>query len=277
MIIQKGIYPEGKKKCLIFSYDDDMADNAMIIDLFRKYGIRGTFNFNGSGLLEDGAEQKERPQLYKSQLPAIDDEFEVACHGYVHPPYGYMDAAQCADDVIRDRRTLEAILHHPVRGLALPSGVYSKETLQILRACGIAYCRTIECTGGFELPTDFMEWHPTAKHDDFDKLFAAGEAYLKGSWRLNNYLSCMLIYGHSYEMAADARRQKLEEFLQMMAGREDIWYATCMELYSYLSALDQLIMTVDGTCVINPTLTDVWVRANGEAVCIPAGQTKRFD
>lgn len=277
MVINKGIYPEGKKKCLIFSYDDDLADNLEIADLFRKYGMHATFNFNGSALLEDGAPQPDgRPRLYKSQVAALSQEFEVACHGYVHPPYGYMDPAQCTDDLIRDRQTLEEILHRPVRGFALPSGVYSEQTLQALRACGMVYSRTIECTDGFELPQNFLEWHPTTKHDNFDRLFSLGEAYLKGSWRLNTFLSCMLIYGHSYELADPARRQRFEEFLQMMAGREDIWYASCMELYNYIKALGSLIMTVDGSCVINPSLTDVWVTVNGKPQCVEAGETKYF-
>ncbi len=277
MVINKGIYPEGKKKCLIFSYDDDLADNMEVAALLRQYGMRGTINLNGSGLLEDGTPQPEgKAKLYKSQVKELARDFEIACHGFVHPPYGYMDPAQCVDDLIRDRRTLEDILKKPVRGFALPSGVYSKETIDALRVAGIVYSRTIDCTDGFELPQNFLEWHPTTKHDNFDRLFALGEAYLKGSWRLNTFLSCMLIYGHSYELAAPEKRRRFEEFLQMMAGREDIWYTSCMELCNYLKALGSLIMTVDGSCVINPTLTDLWVTVDGKPKCVEAGETKYF-
>ncbi len=277
MTITKGIFPQGKKKSLIFSYDDDYRSNVKLADMFRRYGVKATFNFNGVGIAEDGTQDgAAKPIISKSEVKAISEDFEVACHGYRHPAYGYLNCAQVADDLICDRRALEEIVGKPIRGFALPSGVFSEETKAILKSCGVVYSRTINDSRNFDMPADFLEWNTTIKHDQFDELYALGEAYCKGSWRLNTYLSCFLIYGHSYELDPPEKWEKLEEFVRRMAGHDDIWYTTCIDLYDYMQALNGLIMTVDGTCVINPSLTDVWVQADGKPTLIPAGQTVRL-
>ena len=39
-------FPEGKTKALTFSYDDGEKQDIRLIQLFNKYGLKGTFNLN---------------------------------------------------------------------------------------------------------------------------------------------------------------------------------------------------------------------------------------
>lgn len=42
-------FPGGKFKALTMSYDDGVIDDERLVNIFNKYGIKGTFNIN-SGL-----------------------------------------------------------------------------------------------------------------------------------------------------------------------------------------------------------------------------------
>lgn len=39
-------YPDGKSKAVTFSYDDGVVQDKRLAELFDKYGMKGTFNFN---------------------------------------------------------------------------------------------------------------------------------------------------------------------------------------------------------------------------------------
>ena len=42
-------FPEGKVKALTLSYDDGVEQDVRLIEIMKKYGLKGTFNIN-SGL-----------------------------------------------------------------------------------------------------------------------------------------------------------------------------------------------------------------------------------
>lgn len=39
-------FPQGKSKALTFSYDDGVRSDIRLVEIFDKYGIKGTFNLN---------------------------------------------------------------------------------------------------------------------------------------------------------------------------------------------------------------------------------------
>ena len=39
-------YPNGKSKAVTFSYDDGVPQDKRLAELFNKYNMKGTFNFN---------------------------------------------------------------------------------------------------------------------------------------------------------------------------------------------------------------------------------------
>lgn len=71
-------FPGGKFKALTMSYDDGRIADRRLVEIFNKYGIKGTFNIN-SGLLgtSDRLSMDEIRELYKGH--------EVAIHTLTHP------------------------------------------------------------------------------------------------------------------------------------------------------------------------------------------------
>ena len=43
-------FPEGRLKAVTFSYDDGVRQDERLIEIFDKYGVKGTFNIN-SGIM----------------------------------------------------------------------------------------------------------------------------------------------------------------------------------------------------------------------------------
>jgi len=39
-------YPEGKAKAVTFSYDDGVIEDKKLVEIFDRYGMKATFNFN---------------------------------------------------------------------------------------------------------------------------------------------------------------------------------------------------------------------------------------
>ena len=61
-----------------------------------------------------------------------------------------------------------------------------------------------------------------------------------------------------------------------MADDPDVWYATNVEIYDYMTALRSLEFTVDKSLVYNPTALDVWIEKDEEPIEIPAGKTVKL-
>ena len=59
----------------------------------------------------------------------------------------------------------------------------------------------------------------------------------------------------------------------MVSGRDDIWYATNIEIYDYAMAYQSLQVSVDRNKVYNPSATDVWFRHKKQIYCVKAGET----
>ena len=123
-------YPGGRYKALTMSYDDGQRHDIRLIDIFNRYGIRGTFHLN-SGLM--GSEKKVQPDEVKSLYLG----HEVACHTVTHPTIARCPLPEVVTEVMEDRKALEAMTGYPVRGMSYPNGSVSKDIEAILPLCGI--------------------------------------------------------------------------------------------------------------------------------------------
>jgi hypothetical protein len=80
------------------------------------------------------------------------------------------------------------------------------------------------------------------------------------------------VWGHSFEFDDDDNWNIIEDFAEFIGGRDDIWYATNIEIVDYNEAFANLQFSADNSFVYNPTATDVWLSVNdGPAICVPAG------
>ena len=112
-------FPGGKHKVLTMSYDDGRLEDRRLVELFNRYGIRGTFNLNGGLPRPERIPESEWVELYKGH--------EVACHTYHHPTISRSPLDQTARQVLADRMQLEGVMGYPVRGLAYPNGSWTPE------------------------------------------------------------------------------------------------------------------------------------------------------
>lgn len=127
----------------------------------------------------------------------------------------------------------------------------------------------MESTEKFDLPSNWLRLRPTCHHNN-PHLFELTEAFLGKHNCENAWL--FYLWGHSYEFECDNNWDKLMTFAEQIGGRDDIWYATNIEIYDYIMAFHSLRFTVDGKWVSNPTATDVWFVAENKEVFAPGGQ-----
>ncbi|MBQ5926545.1 MAG: polysaccharide deacetylase family protein, partial [Clostridia bacterium] len=268
-------FPNFKQKAVTLSYDDGVQYDAKLIEIMRKYGLKGTFNIN-SGLFspEDGGRRMSKREAYDLYA---NSGMEVAVHGVKHYSLGEVNSMAVVKEVAEDRENLEEMFSRIVRGMAYANGSTSDEAVLILKACGIAYARTTVSTEKFDIPTDWLRLPATCHHGnprlmELAKEFVEiqeGEGYM---WRWNHFPKLFYLWGHSYEFNDNNNWEIIEEFAKYVGNREDIWYATNGEIYDYVKAYDQLIYSANGKKIYNPTATDIYLNYFGVNVFVPAGK-----
>lgn len=258
-------FPQGRAKALTMSYDDGKIQDERLVRIFNEHGIKGTFNLN-YGLMD---REQTPPRIGKDKIAALYQGHEVATHTMTHPTIARCPLVEVAEEILEDRKGLEKLVGGLVRGHAYPNGSYSEEIKQLFRQLGIAYGRVVEVIPDYELPKDPLEWHPTCHHND-PELMKKAEFFAEFGKR--QYLKLMYVWGHSYEFDNNDNWEVIENFCKYMGGREDIWYATNIEIIDYMEAARRLQFTASGDGVYNPGAISVWLQINdGGCVEITGG------
>ncbi|MDF2923831.1 MAG: polysaccharide deacetylase [Paenibacillaceae bacterium] len=265
MNVKLNLFPGGLAKALTLSYDDGRDHDRRQVEIMNRYGIRGSFHLNS------GFFGRER-YITAEEVATLFRGHEVSAHTSTHPFLEMTPREGVATQLLEDRAKLEALCGYPVRGMSYPFGTYNQEVLAALPALGIEYSRTTRSHGGFHLPENWLEWHPTCHHRDMLK---TGEDFLNLEQRHPRML-LFYLWGHSYEFENNNNWEELEQFCAMMGNRQEIWYATNIEIVDYIRAVKSLRFSVSQTIVYNPTATDVWISVDGAPVKITAGQQIRL-
>ncbi len=255
-----GVYPQGKRMCVTFSYDDGKLNDIRLCELFKKYGMKATFNLNSSNIGRD---------TYISQddvKKMVADGFEVAVHSVFHPLLETMPDQIIVNEILEDKRALEKMTGNIITGMAYPFGTYDKRVTDIAKRCGIKYSRTTKYDG-YSFSTDFIEWNSTCHHRDMAKFLPLPE-----HWWTNLFY----VWGHSYEFNTEELWQEFENNLKQIAFSDKYWYATNGEICEYITAQKSLIFSADCDMVYNPTAIDVCILVDDICVEVKAGQTVSF-
>jgi len=273
-------FPGGKPKAVTFSYDDGSKHDERLLDIIEKYGFKCTFNLVGDSVVNEKGLAKT---FIKERI--IDGGHEVAVHGYYHRAQDTLRPIEGIRDVLDCRLALEKELGVIIRGMAYPDRCPNRfkipDTYARIRAyleiLNIAYARTAgDDNDRFELPEDFLDWFPTAHHDNpkimeyIEKFVLLDVSKLYIAQR-DAKLFCL--WGHSFEFDRNGNWDHLEEICEKLSGHDDIWYATNMEIYEYIKAYRSLIYSADGMTVYNPTLYDVWLDVDSTLYCVKSGAT----
>ena len=269
-------YPGFRKKAFTVSYDDGVVQDITLTGIFRKYGIKGTFNLNGASLSGEKLSFGGRTYLPAKDVQRVYDGFEIACHTYNHPCPSETPAGVFSYEILRDREYLEKLTGKIVRGLAYPQGSrwVHVENVEAARYCGIAYGRTTDSTNSFRIPEDWLRLNPTCRHKS-PRLWELCESFLA---RKPEYGPEMFyLWGHAYEFDDDGNWELAESFAQKMSGQEDIWYASNIEICNYLRAAKGLVASADSSIVWNPSSETIWLDNRGTGVKVAPGSTVKLE
>lgn len=273
-------FPEGKFKAVTLSYDDGVRADLRFAGVINKYGLKGTFNINSGFMGVDG-----RLTAEEIKTAILDAGNEVAVHGENHIAPGIGSPNAAIADILNCRLTLEKQFGQIIRGMAYPdsgirvmhNGNSWAEIRRYIKDLGIVYSRTL---GGdndsFLLPEDFLAWMPTAHHKNpklkeyVQKFLALKEDDFRSASR---FPRLFYLWGHSYEFDRDDNWDVIEDFCAQMSGKDDVWYATNIEICEYVQAYQALITSGDGKTVYNPTLKTIWMDVDGKLFRIGSGET----
>ncbi len=265
-------FPGGRRKALTLSYDDGVEQDRQLLDILDEHGLKCTFNLNTGCFPPEGhvwPEGQIHRRLTKSAALALYGHgHEVAVHTLTHPDLTQLPANEMVREILGDRQNLEAMFGGMVRGAAYPFGTYSDETVAALRACGIVYCRTVNSSHWFGIPGDWLRLQPTCHHDDA-MLDSLCDRFLADTFYANSGL--FYLWGHAYEFEAHDNWQRIRDFAARMGGRDDIWYATNIEVYDYVDAWKRLIVSADGKRAYNPAAVTLFAETGGEVREIAPG------
>ena len=258
------VCPEGKKKILTMSYDDGRAADYRLVEIFDKYGIRGSFHLNsGKFDTNDYVKSADVAELYKNH--------EVSCHTVTHPFLERISPDLVVSEVWEDRRNLEKLCGYPVIGMSYPFGTYNSDVVERISSLGIVYSRTTVSTEKLTIPDNFLLWHPTCHHNN-PRLMEFADQLAASRYPL----ALLYVWGHSYEFNNNNNWELIEEFCRKVSGNPDIWYATNIEIVRYFKAVRSLVFNADMTTVYNPSAEKVWFTCDDQLLCVGAGELLKF-
>ena len=152
-------FPGGKAKALTMSYDDGKLQDKRLIDIFNKYGIKGTFNLNYGQV-------GERPRMTFEEMEGLYDGHEIATHTMTHPTIERCPWWKSQRNCWKTGKVWRNGQDGSSGDMRIPNGSYSEEIKQLYRQLGVAYARVVETVPDFALPKDPLEWHATCHHND---------------------------------------------------------------------------------------------------------------
>lgn len=267
-------FPEGRKKAFTLSYDDGHRCDLKFLDIINKYGLKSTFNLN-MGIVADS---KESSRLMREEYTCYEGH-EVATHGYTHPFFSHLPPEMVTYEIAKDRSECEQFFGKIIRGHAYAYGDYNDKAIEILKNAGVVYARGVNSTHKFDIPKEFLAWQPTCHHKE-TCIFDLIDKFLSENPMAQSWI--FYVWGHTYEFDFGVEYnnwEHCEEFCKRISGHEDtVWYATNIEICDYINAYKQLLFSMDGSIVHNPTCTDLWIGSHrsDECVKVPAGATMKI-
>lgn len=228
----------GKNKALTFSFDDGIAQDKKIIELFDKYGVKATFNVNSGlavgskGTLDRRGAIVDFSRMNLSEVPEVYKGHEVAAHGIMHYHLRQLDDQALIHEVEDDRKVLSELVGYNVQGMAYPFSVSAScddRVKEILKTkTGIKFARTTDSTYNFEFPAELLQLNPTAHVLEWDELFRLAKEFTEYA---GEEKKLFYIWGHGFDLDTHPDNWvKLEDLLKILAQREDTFYGTNSEV-----------------------------------------------
>lgn len=233
------LFPEGKTKALIMSFDDGLQQDKHLIAIMNKYGIKGTFNLN-SGMLDSTAYwlddylETQSSYIGKGEITTVYRNHEIASHTVSHPNLTQTESIKIVKEVNDDIESLEVFSGQKIISFAYPFLSANGEVASLLEnKTQITNARTGPGTGSFSLPDSLMLWPPTCHHSEAHK-------YVNAFKTASDSLQLFYIWGHSWEFDQNIENNNwdyMDKLCQNLSGLKEVWYTTTGEFTRYLQAI----------------------------------------
>lgn len=254
-------YPGGRKKAFNITYDDGVLQDVRFVQLLNRYGLKGTFNLN-SGLMKTGFAWThpggmEVKRLSPAQAQGLYDGHEIASHTLAHPYMDNLPREEILRQMQSDKAALEEMFGTPVRGFAVPFSYYSDLIAECARESGFEYARMSQFSGSYAPCRDRYYWKTGVYHIQPQLV-----DFVAGFLRTDQELAVCQIVGHSYDLDAEKLWGTMELICAAVAGQNDIWPCTNLELVRYLNAMERCTCS-DGH-IRNRSERELWFEIDGQ-------------
>lgn len=232
-------YPNFSTKAFTISIDDGSAQDAQVMALMKKYGIRGTFNLTGN-----------TSTAYENY---IYDGFEAANHTtHIEMYSGAYTYDDCVASIEDAYNTIKAKTGIDSQGIIWPyrapkdlsfwSDLYNYVSQRY------EYARETGETLDFYTPFDWMQWTATAWSD---KWRTYTDKFIDAPY--TDDLQMLALAGHAFDTpAGETSMADLCEYVfSTVASDSRIWKATNIELCKYIKAAKAL--EISSKNVYNPS------------------------
>lgn len=237
--IEKGLVINMQyQKAVTFSYDDGVTQDRRLVEIFNRYGMKATFNLNTGIQTEKSCFEIDGTFICRMNQEDIGELYrghEIAVHGLTHAGPSGLSEAEKQKEFGEDIENITRLYGIVPVGMAYAYGDHDEATVKCLRDHGILYGRTVECTHGFDVPSEPLLLKATCHHDD-EKLFTLAQEFLEKTPDEGERM-LFYVWGHSYEFDVYHNWDRIEKLCQMLAGRDDIYYGTnreCLELFGVI-------------------------------------------
>ena len=219
------------KKAITFSFDDGVVQDKKLVELFNKYGLKGTFNLNSELLGGPLGSKNQHQTIAPSEIRAVYAGHEVAAHTLRHPFLPSLDEQEIIRQVEQDRLNLSDMVGYEVVGMAYPCGGQNNDdrTAAIIKNnTGIRYARALESSHDFKPQENLFRFKSTVYHLNVEQMFELAKQFLELE---TDEPSVFYVWGHSFELDYDQNGwQTFEELCRLVSGKSDIFYGTNREV-----------------------------------------------
>ena len=275
-------WPEGRLRAFTMSYDDGRKEDFRLAEIMRKNGVKGTFNVNtgcfrpeDKPLPEDPDHRRMTRREFLQFVEEYGDIAEIAVHTVTHPNLSTLTRDRAVWEVIQDRAAIEELTGKLCRGMAYPYALPNDTAASVPPFCGMAYSRGGRSTKDFGIPGDWMRLPPTCHHTD-PALFQLKDAFFAKEETSKTDALLFYMWGHAYEFDDDDNWDLIENFLAEMGNRDDVWYATNIEICDYVAAFRSLLWSARGDRVYNPNCDRIWFADKQNTYMVEPGQELRI-
>lgn len=237
------------RKYFTLSYDDGLEQDKRLIQLMKKYGLKGTFNLNAGLFGKRGTVRRigslafqdcgpnmvsgrvikytQQFRIPRDEIAQVYEGMEIASHSYTHDWLGRLPEDEMKRSIDLDVEELKKITGKPILGHAYAKGSTSQAVQSYLRQKGILYARGIMAGRGFGFPKNPLNMNPTCSHiDSFNSIQRKFQQFLALDTEED---ALFLMWGHAYELdfeMKEASWDKIERVFQLVSGNPNIIYCT---------------------------------------------------